>query len=713
MSSTPLSSGAGASSGQTKLTAQFALNAARRWWKVAAPAGLLFGGIAAAAVFWMFEPTYQARYRLQISQDYIVFPKEQPKDFLGTQTELIKSPLVLQPVISDPEIVRIPEIAAAKDPIAHLMSEIGVRPVGGSQLFDVTYMAANAVDAAKVVNKVVDAYFDLRESQEQKRARQVIDLLEGERLYWAEEVKNRQNKVRSLAAEGTGQQPGLEALDLDAERSSLSAIQVQLALLGAEEAELQVRIKTIEQPAEGSGVPASVIDEAVVRNPQVQALKSRLFDLKSTLKEIEVKVGQAKLPPTYQGLKLQFNTTEAQLKQVTEDVRQQAQLELENALNFRRGDELDQLKLKLTGVQAKVVHLQKEFEAQFAAKMANTKKSSGNVVELEFAKVEVQQAKEVHDLINSRIIRIRTEEPLNPVLPLIPAKPPTLPVQQLPYRNLMMATTAGFGLPFIFAVLWELRLRRVNDAQQLQEHSELEVLGEIASFPARFAKARLHSKRFARGLRMFEESIDSLSTYLVLSQPLGGSVHALAVTSAETREGKTSVASTLALSVAQATSSLTLLIDGDMRSPDVHKLFGIPNEPGLAELLAGQVSFSDAVNKSYGSNVHVLPAGKLTSNPHGLLGNDSFNAVLEEARARYRYIIIDTPPVLAASEALLLAASADAALMCVMRDRSSMDKVARTYARLKGSGANLLGAVLNGVPASYYARTYGDYSYER
>jgi capsular exopolysaccharide synthesis family protein len=266
--------------------------------------------------------------------------------------------------------------------------------------------------------------------------------------------------------------------------------------------------------------------------------------------------------------------------------------------------------------------------------------------------------------------------------------------------------------PFGLSVLWELRARRVSDCQQFQEHSNLEVIGEIAAFPTRSLSSRFRSRSFERSMRLFEESVDSLSTYLVLADPLSN-VRVLAVSSAESREGKTSVASKLALSVAQATNSVTLLIDGDMRSPDVHQVFGVPLEPGLVGVLRGDVLLDEAVVKEDGSNVHLLPAGLLRSSPHHLLGNGALRALMQEVRARYRYVILDTPPILPASEALLLASSADAALMCVMRDRSSVDRVARASARLRGAGVRVLGAVLNGVPAGYYARTYGDYSYKR
>jgi len=107
--------------------------------------------------------------------------------------------------------------------------------------------------------------------------------------------------------------------------------------------------------------------------------------------------------------------------------------------------------------------------------------------------------------------------------------------------------------------------------------------------------------------------------------------------------------------------------------------------------------------------VHLLPAGKLRGNPHRLVGNGAMESLLEEVKPMYRYVIIDTPPVLAASEALVFAKSADAAVICTMRDASRVDQVKKVRDRLISAGARTVGIVLNGVPVNQYAYRYGNY----
>ncbi len=150
-----------------------------------------------------------------------------------------------------------------------------------------------------------------------------------------------------------------------------------------------------------------------------------------------------------------------------------------------------------------------------------------------------------------------------------------------------------------------------------------------------------------------------------------------------------------------------------MRSPDIHRIFQIDLEPGLAGVLDGSARLREAINRHWSEHVHILPAGKLTRSPHKLLGSDRFHRLLEQARLHYRFVIVDTPPVLAASEAMVMARDADGTLICAMRDVSRESHIKMTYKRLISVGARPIGTVLNGVPARQYARRYGSYAYER
>jgi capsular exopolysaccharide synthesis family protein len=239
------------------------------------------------------------------------------------------------------------------------------------------------------------------------------------------------------------------------------------------------------------------------------------------------------------------------------------------------------------------------------------------------------------------------------------------------------------------------------------------VVAEVTAMPRLAASQSLMQRDKAnRELQLFEESIYGLRTHLLLANAASGP-RTIAITSAISREGKTSVAVQLALSIARSTGDPTLLIDGDLRCPDVHRIFEIDRAPGLAELLTGSATTDDAIDTSFGSSLHLLPAGRLATVPHRLLGGSGFPRLLEQLQQKYHFIVIDTPPILPASEALLIARAADATVVCARRDFSRLDQVCEAYKRLRSAGVQAAGTVLNGISPSSYAYRYGSYYYER
>jgi capsular exopolysaccharide synthesis family protein len=265
----------------------------------------------------------------------------------------------------------------------------------------------------------------------------------------------------------------------------------------------------------------------------------------------------------------------------------------------------------------------------------------------------------------------------------------------------------------MLVVAWERLTRRIGDSDQLSCESALSIVGEIAQLPTRplVSSGQSTRRRVRRDLGLFQESIDSLRTCLLLSDQTRA-MRVFSVTSAVSGEGKTSLASQLAVSIARSTGKNVLLIDGDMRSPDLHSIFQARMEPGLAELLAGNCQLDEAIQSDVAGGVHIIAAGQLATNPHKLVGRGDLDRVLDEVRRRYEYTVIDTPPILCASESLVISRAADGTLLCALRDVSRSRQVRMASDRLITAGANVVGAVLSGTPHGRYASLYGNYEYE-
>jgi capsular exopolysaccharide synthesis family protein len=180
------------------------------------------------------------------------------------------------------------------------------------------------------------------------------------------------------------------------------------------------------------------------------------------------------------------------------------------------------------------------------------------------------------------------------------------------------------------------------------------------------------------------------------------------VTSTGPGEGKTMVASNLAMALARA-GQRVLLIDADMRRPRVHEMFGRKREPGLSNVLVGNARLSEAVLEHPGSNLWVLPAGRIPPNAAELLGSTRFRDLLTAMGPRFDYIVIDTPPLMAVTDALLVSNLVTGVIYVVGNEMTSRHVARRTLEYLTHAKAHLIGAVLNRVNLDRHAYYYAPY----
>ena len=181
------------------------------------------------------------------------------------------------------------------------------------------------------------------------------------------------------------------------------------------------------------------------------------------------------------------------------------------------------------------------------------------------------------------------------------------------------------------------------------------------------------------------ESIDAIRTLLLCdSQRLATRV--VLVTSAASGEGKTTLASHLASSLARA-GRKTLLIDGDLRSPAVHQLFEVPMQPGLSEVLLSEVDLEDGVQETTLPGLTVMPAGQWDREVLQALARGGMEGIFEKLREAFDFIIMDSHPVLNATDTLLLAQQSDAVILAVLKGVSQSPRVYAAAQRLNEVGA--------------------------
>jgi polysaccharide biosynthesis transport protein len=292
-----------------------------------------------------------------------------------------------------------------------------------------------------------------------------------------------------------------------------------------------------------------------------------------------------------------------------------------------------------------------------------------------------------------------------------PAILPDVPVSPRPLLNigvgLLAGLLAGIGLAFLLDYLDQ----SVRSDEVLRERLGLAPLGHVPFVSAKPEK-RGELVALAPGSPV-AEAYKALRTNLLFSS-IDKEIKTLVVTSASPGEGKSRTAANLAIVLAHA-GHLTLLVDADFRRPSLHRMFGKVRNVGLSNLIVGDTDLSSALAlDEQVQNLVVLPSGPTPPNPSELLGSNQMKTLLGRFRQDFSYVVIDTPPVNAVTDASVLAAGADAVILVIDTNKATFAGVQHAKQSLDRVNARVLGAVMNKLKAAggsyYYNRSTYDYS---
>src|SRR5271170_6742423 len=307
------------------------------------------------------------------------------------------------------------------------------------------------------------------------------------------------------------------------------------------------------------------------------------------------------------------------------------------------------------------------------------------------------------------------------------ARVPTYPIEPNIPRNLafafMLGLTSGVGLAFLLEGLDN----TVRTTEQAQMISGLPPLGMIP-LGSRTAREGTNSKRLViatskeavelitqvRPQSQMAESYRALRTSLLLSN-LGAPPKVIMITSALPQEGKTTTSINCAVVLAQK-GVRVLLIDADLRRPSIHKTLGMGPHRGLSNVLTGSTTLEQAITRTtILPNLNILPAGTPPPNPAELLASTNMRDVLEELRGQYDHIVVDTPPTLSVTDAVVLSPRADAIVLVIRSGQTTKQALRRSRDVLMQVNAKVSGVLLNAVDLSspdyyYYYEYQGKYS---
>ena len=277
----------------------------------------------------------------------------------------------------------------------------------------------------------------------------------------------------------------------------------------------------------------------------------------------------------------------------------------------------------------------------------------------------------------------------------------------------------GLFLGVVSAFFLEYLDQTIKSSADVERALETPVLGLIPVDPHAVHEGRRNGKR--RGAIPLisraapddptSEAYRALRTNVTFVSAEQRSLKVICVTSPGPGEGKSTTAANLAITLGQQ-GARTLLVDADLRRPLVHRAFNLVQEPGLTDILVGSAALREAVRPNVVPGLDVLPGGALPPNPSELLGSEAMHRLVAELRGQYDYIVFDTPPALAVTDATVLGASADAVILVLRAGETEETAARRTVELFRRVQARVAGTVLNGVEKQrdrYYQ--YYDYGH--
>lgn len=589
-----------------------------------------------------------------------------------------------------------------------VLAGLSARQRDRTDAVDVSFTAQDPYVAQQIVNTVVDVFQvqNAATAQQQSRRRRIFveaqlhqtdSLLQIAQSRLSDYRTNKQVYGSSdavVAAEQTG------LLNLDVQRAQLVADRSTYQSL------LNELAKDDSGPSRQKTLSALVASPGIADNPVVQAIYTQLVGYQAALDSISVgKWGSAQSNPDVQRLHALVATGQGQLadavgSQITSlDARVAALDEL-------RQRSTDALKT-LPATQAGEARLVEQVES--ARNMADELRD-------EYQKARIAEAVEAGQV---EIVDLAT----SPYAPIGTSRRTKL------LTGIIVGLLLGAGAAFLVERL-NTAIRRREEIESMLQIPGLAIIPQIASHNAvRRLKMGNMSLRLPTPRRSWgvgngspngeslvtvsdfrsstAEAFRTLRTNLIFSQAVQ-SLRTIVITSPSPQDGKTTTAANLAVTFAQQ-GMRVLIVDCDLRRARLHKLFHSVREPGLTQLMLGQATQDQVVQTTMVENLSFLPAGAHPPNPSELLGGPQMRATLERLGREYDILILDTPPIHAAADALILGSQADGVILVLRAGHTDRQVAQDAVQRLSSLGVRVVGAVLN--DPDHKVPQYGGYYY--
>ncbi len=658
-------------------------------WRTVLLVGLLSAAASIATIFLTIHPKYEVTSEIKIVP--VVRPilfADQDTDisrhyavYVATETAAITSPSVINATLDLPEVAALPSIRASTDPASELQDALTVEPVRGTQLVSVSMVGEHPRDMAVIVNSILMTYLRRHEDRKRQWDETILESLRAEESQLEAKLEAKGVQLYQTAVDrglGAAEESGV-MLD-----TWMSDVQALLTQTNKDRALAAAKLKTLDadaQTEDAATVDLSGFREYLATDPELLSLQDQRQEAELSALSDD-RLGRGPNHPDVIGRAELLATLRERIEERRQSLRK-----------AYRADERRRLLAEIRDAELSAQVFRDELEqlTQTRAGVAGQRFEIDNLrherEQLEVALGQVRQKIWNVTVEQRRAARITVESPAEaPLAPNIDKRPKYCAAAAL------MSLCLGMG-----AGLLRHRLdTSFRYPAQVSLRLGVRVLGSVADVGNGRPIDQVADERILEPIRGISAALLADTTK---------KAHSRLITSPTRGTGKSSMSMNLARTLA-STGRRVLLIDGDNHVRGVSRRLGLADRPGLAELLAGGATPDEVTCTGEPEGLHVIPAGRPGDGFGNLLGRQSAQTRLKELLACYDEVIVDSPPVLVNSDAVILSTLVDEVVLVLRADCSTREDAVEAQQDLAAVGARVVGVVLNAVNPKKTRRGY-------
>ena len=693
-------------------------NVIRKRWKVAA-AILLVVMTGAFLASYFSKPLYRAQIQLEIERENQMVTIEDifgiassDQEFLQTQYILLRSRALALRVIDDQKLLSDPEFYPAgiagktpaelqqiKDAMAGaLLAGIEVTPVRNTSLVDVAYVGTSPRLVQKIANAWGESYVRMNVSKKVESLQQASSFLTRQIAQVQQDLEVSRQELQRY-----GESKGIVASGDDADSLTMQKLQQLSSDVTAAQNEF------FQKQAAYNSLQRTSAESRAADDPLVMKLRDDL----------------AQLERRYSDQRGQFLEAHPVMRQLSDQITKM-RTEVSRAVQAAAAKDLEEARAAMEAASSRAASVRSAYERERGDVQRSTV-DAARYTDLRLA-VDTKQGllTALQKQLNEAEVTMRMRGTSN-IHIIDSARLPGGRFNLSMKKNLQSAVPLGLILGLAAIFFLEYMDRSIKSPEDLERMTKFASLGVI---PAAGSITKQYGFRYGYGrsgpaLRAVDDQGDKpagieLIPHIDARSPVSEAYRAfrtslllasasspkvIVITSSFAREGKTTTSANLATVLAQMGKPV-LLVDADLRRPRLQKVFHGKMNLGLVNYLAANIPLDDIIQPTEVTNLAVILSGPTPPNPSELLASDRMKHLIEEIRGRFAYVIFDSPPVLAVTDAVVLAANADGVVLCVHGGHTPREMVQRSAERLRQANIPVLGAILNNLDLHQYGYAY-------